>query len=1082
MARGRSLPEFLRFSISTKVTFGLSIGLGILLVLGALSLYSVDEFFETGQEVRRLLQIRENLEGLRRNIERAELLQFRYQLTGDRAEQGEFTRLTARVAREIENLGGMLVMADQKQRLDQLKGTVRARFDLLAEAMLKRGSDSTVAALLLSEHSAKAGAAVHELVDAIGESQRRLARESGARVENLVRLLVRLAIGGGTIAVALLIWTIAVINRYEQGRKRAESELASARERLAFALEGSNSAAWDWDLPRDEIYLSAGWQQLLGAEARETTVAPATLLGLVHPEDVARVQSTIQGALAGSMADYHELHRVRRVDGRWIWILSRGRVVRRDARGQALRISGTNQDVTEHKTMEMALQEHDLQLQLALATAGMVRWDWNVTTDEFVWPEDPWRLVGPAPLRGYLELRDMVHPEDLVRFIRTLNNIVKTGEPYKDEYRVTRTDGTIVWVAARGYAVRDAEGKVVRVVGIAQDVSEIKQAEQALRASERELQLITDSVPAFISYADSKEHIRFCNRALATFVGARPEDLIGRPVRQLYSEEVYRVLQPYVRRALAGEKVQYQRSQTRSDGAVIDLDVTYIPRRGALGEIEGFYTLATDITELKRLDRMKSEFVSTVSHELRTPLTSIRGSLGILAGGVAGPLSDKVRGFIDIAKDNCERLIRLINDILDMEKIESGKMTFQLQVLDLSELIGQTVSANEGYAAQHGVRLQIVAPLPGAKVHADSDRLAQVLTNLISNACKFSPPQSSVDIAVSARGERVRVDVIDHGPGISETFRKRIFQKFSQEDSTDMRQKGGTGLGLSISRAIIEGLGGEIGFDTEVGKGSTFYFYLPQWRDTTAPAAAPSARARLLICEGDAEAGKRLQIMAEKAGYESDIARSAAEVRSLLRARPYVAMTLDFNLADQDTLALMHEVHADPATSRLPVIVLSADWEDGTLQIGSGNLGVVDWLSKPIDEQRLLADLESVRCAGARPRILHVEDDADVRNIVATIARDTADFEAAGSLAEARARLGREKFDLILLDLGLPDGSGWELLPLINSLVPPVRVVIFSAQDADHDNEVRPFAFLVKSQTSEQQLLGVIREAVKRNA
>ena len=1060
----------------------------MLLMLGTFGFYGAGEFFKAGQEVRRLLQVRGDLEVLRRNIEGVESTQFRYQLTGDPSDHRAYTQLTSGVFRQIEDLRGMLVAPDQKDRLDELKRTVGTRFEVLAEAMLKRGTGGAGTALLLSERSAEAGKKVQEIVDAIGERERQLIKESGERVENLVRRLLTLAFWGGAIALGLLIWTIAVINRYEQDRRRAEGELANAQERLAFALEGSKSAAWDWDLPRNEVFLSAGWLQILGSEARETTTTPAALLGLVHPDDAGRVQTAIKGALAGASADYSEEHRVRRIDGKWIWILSRGRVVRRDDKGDPLRITGTNQDVTERKAIELALQQHDLQLQLALATAGMVRWDWNITADEFVWPENPWRLLGPAPRDGYLGLRDMVHPEDLVHFIRTLDHTVKTGEPYKDEYRVTRTDSTIVWVSARGYAVREAEGKVARVIGVAQDVSEIRQAERALRASEQELRLITDSVPAFIGYADANENLLFCNLALATFVGKRPKDLIGRPLRQLYGEEVYRVLQPYAQRALAGEKVQFQRRQATRDGALIDLDVTYIPRRGALGAVEGFYSLITDITELKRLDRMKSEFVSTVSHELRTPLTSIRGSLGILAGGVAGPLSDKVRGFIDIAKDNCERLIRLINDILDMEKIESGKMTFQLQVFDLMELIGQTVKANEGFAAQHGVRLQLVSPRPGTKVQADSDRLAQVLTNLISNACKFSPAQASVDIAVSGHDERIRVDVIDHGPGISETFRKRIFQKFSQEDSSDMRQKGGTGLGLSISKAIIEGLGGEIGFDTEAGKGSTFYFYLPQWREPGAPsaaapsAAAPPARARLLVCEGDAEAGQRLQSMADKAGYDSDIARSAAEARSLLRARPYVAMTLDFNLSDQDALALMREVHADPATSGLPVIVLCADWEGGKLKAGSGSLGVVDWLSKPIDEKRLLADLASVKRAGARPRILHVEDDADVRNVVATIARGIADFAAAGSVAQARARLEREKFDLVLLDLGLPDGSGWELLPLINGLVPPVRVVIFSAQDAANGNETQPYAFLVKSQTSEQRLIEVIRDAVKTTA
>ena len=202
----------------------------------------------------------------------------------------------------------------------------------------------------------------------------------------------------------------------------------------------------------------------------------------------------------------------------------------------------------------------------------------------------------------------------------------------------------------------------------------------------------------------------------------------------------------------------------------------------------------------------------------------------------------------------------------------------------------------------------------------------------------------------------------------------------------------------------------------------------------------------------------------------------------MLRERSYIAMTLDLDLSDQEAVALMREVRSNPETAGLPVIALCVDLDEGTLKAGSASLGVLDWLSKPIDEQRLFADLQSVQRAGGRPRILHVEDDADVRNVVATIARDIADFEAAGSVAQARGRLEREKFDLVLLDLGLPDGSGWELLPLINRLVPPVRVVIFSAQDAGHGSETLPYAFLVKSQTSEQRLIDVIREAVKTMA
>lgn len=824
-------------SFSTKVTLGLSVGLCFLLVLGALGGYSIAEFYDTGREVRRLLEVRTRLETVRRHVDQAEVAQLRFQLTVEAGEAEAFRRMMIEVSRDLEELRAKLLIPDQIARFDQLREAVHARFGVLGEAMRKRAAGTAATGVLFGERGNSVGREVDRLIDAIAQRQQQLVRANAEKVEYLVSALVKLSILGCGVAVALLVWTILIINRNERDRQRAEVDLANARERLNDALEGSTSAAWDWNLRRDEIYLSAGWAQIVGTSGGETTVKPEQLLALVHPEDLVAVQNALRDALAGATPDYRIEHRVRRADGTWVWILSRGKVVRRDSAGYAERVTGTNQDVSERKAIELALKEHDDRLQLALAAAGMVRWDWNVEKDEFVWPDSPARLVGPEPRSGYSALPDLVHPEDLPHFFKTLQRTVQTGEPYKDEYRLARTDGKLVSVAASGYVARDDLGHTVRLVGVAQDISDIKQAEAALRASERELRLITDSVPALIGYVDAEQTLRFCNRALAAFAGARVEQLVGTPLRELFGDDVYGVIAPYAQRALAGERVQFQRSQKKSGGGIVDLDVSYIPRRGALGEVEGFYSLLTDITELKRLDRMKSEFVSTVSHELRTPLTSIRGSLGILAGGVAGPLSDKVRGFIDIAKDNCERLIRLINDILDMEKIESGKMTFKLEALELMPLIKRAIEANEGFAAQHSVRLQLVSELPDTKVQGDADRLAQVLTNLISNACKFSPAGASVDVSASSDGERVRVAVIDHGPGIAAEFRQRIFQKFSQEDSSSVRQKGGTGLGLSISKAIVEGLGGGIGFDSEIGRGSSFYFHLPRWREATNPGA-----------------------------------------------------------------------------------------------------------------------------------------------------------------------------------------------------------------------------------------------------
>jgi signal transduction histidine kinase len=239
--------------------------------------------------------------------------------------------------------------------------------------------------------------------------------------------------------------------------------------------------------------------------------------------------------------------------------------------------------------------------------------------------------------------------------------------------------------------------------------------------------------------------------------------------------------------------------------------------------------------ERKRLERLKDEFVSTVSHELRTPLTSIAGSLGLLTGNVAGSLPKSAERLLEIAHTNSVRLVRLVNDILDIEKLESGHVAFDFRKIPVRALVDQTVDAIRGFAEGHRVKVRIEAAGVVDDIRADTDRLAQVVTNLLSNAIKFSPPGGEVVIAVEKQVEinAVCITVRDHGPGISVDFKSRIFEKFAQADATNARRKGGTGLGLSIAKQIIDRLGGEIGFADAPGGGTIFYVELPIWNNMT---------------------------------------------------------------------------------------------------------------------------------------------------------------------------------------------------------------------------------------------------------
>jgi signal transduction histidine kinase len=252
-------------------------------------------------------------------------------------------------------------------------------------------------------------------------------------------------------------------------------------------------------------------------------------------------------------------------------------------------------------------------------------------------------------------------------------------------------------------------------------------------------------------------------------------------------------------------------------------------QRSADGPAARLIGISLDVTELKRLERVKSEFVSTVSHELRTPLTSLRGSLGLVINEAAGGVAENAKALLRMADRNAERLGALIEDLLDVESIDSGKLRLELREQPLQPLIRQALDANTPYAAQHQVTFELTSTVTDATARVDAQRILQVMTNLLSNAVKFSPSEAAVSVTLTQpTPQRLRVEVRDRGPGISAQFQEKVFTLFAQGDASDSRPKGGTGLGLAISKTLIEYMGGVIGFATNDGGGTTFFFELPK--------------------------------------------------------------------------------------------------------------------------------------------------------------------------------------------------------------------------------------------------------------
>jgi signal transduction histidine kinase/DNA-binding response OmpR family regulator len=523
-------------------------------------------------------------------------------------------------------------------------------------------------------------------------------------------------------------------------------------------------------------------------------------------------------------------------------------------------------------------------------------------------------------------------------------------------------------------------------------------------------------------------------------------------------------------------------------------------RNDEIGKLaKGIFAFQTQLIEAKKvrdeqskireeIDKAKSEFISTVSHELRTPLTSIKGALGLMRSGSFDEQPNKLRPMLDIAYNNSERLVALINDILDMEKIEAGMLRFMMQPTDLASLLEEAVEANQSYGDKYDVTFTCSGTDEPLLVNGDKDRLMQVLANLFSNAAKFSPRGGQVEVSLLREGDWARIAVKDSGNGIPEAARETIFEKFTQADSSDQRQMGGTGLGLSIAKMMVEKLDGAVSFTTEVGKGTTFYVDIPMLADIALEAVSEikppvnTHSPHLLICEDEPDVANLLKLMLEKAGYSTRIAQTAFEAKQLLKTESFDGLTLDLVLPDKNGITLLQELRADPKIQNLPVVVVSAYVDEGKEQLKGDAFGMIEWIQKPIDAPLLMSKLERAlgHVPNTKPHILHVEDEVSIRHIVSSLIGDKANIVNAGSLKEAKAALALESFDLVITELELPDGNGKSLLPLLKispQISPPV--VIFAAKDPSDEVVKSVQAVLTKSQASNKDILQVIQAAME---
>ncbi|MDX6322404.1 MAG: hypothetical protein QOF52_2262 [Propionibacteriaceae bacterium] len=599
-----------------------------------------------------------------------------------------------------------------------------------------------------------------------------------------------------------------------------------------------------------------------------------------------------------------------------------------------------------------------------------------------------------------------------------------------------------------------------------------------LRRLTRRSELLLSSVADGIYGVNRDGLITSVNPVAAKTLGYGPEDLIGKDAHVIFHANQedgtpFPAESCYISEAIREGIVSSAEEDiyVRADGREIPVEVTASPLTSDIS-VEGAVVVFRDVTQRREVDRLKTEFVSIVSHELRTPLTSIRGSLGLLAGGALGVLPPGATRMIDIALDSSERLTRLINDILDIERIESGALPMEVGDHTAQVLIEAAMAQVQVLAAEAGVT--VVTSSVNGRVHADADRVVQTLINLLGNAIKFSPAGSQVIVAAAVRGAFVQFSVVDRGRGIPTDKLDSVFTRFEQVDSSDAREKGGTGLGLAISRSLIERLGGRIWAERNPNGGTTFRFTLP--RVTESDHVDDGSHGPLVIvCDDDEYVVEVLSEVLQQRGYRAVGVSTGHEALELITLEQPAAVLLDLVMPGTSGGDVVAALKRRPETQDIPVVVVSGLSPGGHAGLESQTAG---WLVKPVDQERLSQTVAAaIADHPARGTVLLVEDDRDLANVIRTLfERRGLTVYYAATKVEALRHLRTIQPQVMILDLHLPDGDGIELVAEIrrNQRLAQMPVVVYSAVDIDDKARdslrLGPTAFLTKGRASPQQL------------
>ena len=620
-------------------------------------------------------------------------------------------------------------------------------------------------------------------------------------------------------------------------------QLRESEERYALAMRAINEAIYDYDVTTDHIYYAERIYDVLDVD-RELMRTAKDWRTLIHADDLGRYIDAFGSHIKGVTPRFECDYRYRSRSGEWRWCRQHG-IALRNAQGRTMRVVGSIGDVTQFKETEQALQQSEERYDFALRAIREGVYDWDIVADTVYYSDRVRAVLGftPEELGTPQDWLKRLHPEDLPRYRAAhVEHFKGQTDRYECEYRYRGKDGAWRWARTHGVALRDSAGRAVRMIGSTGDITRLKQAEEALRQSEERYAIATKVATEGMYEWNVADGLLFVSEHTKAFFPSgvpptaeawnsliHPDDYAGyqAALRDHFKGITARLEHEY-RIASAGGEYRW----------VIDRGIAV---RDAGGHAVRLVGAVTDVTARKRAEqalrdaraqaeaasREKSQFLANMSHELRTPLNAVIGFSEVLHDGMFGELNTKQREYVHDILESSQHLLSLINDVLDLSKIEAGRMELELAEFDVAAALERALSLVKERAQRHGVRVSLDA-LPGlGTLRADERKFKQIMLNLLSNAVKFTAEGGSVTVLAARVVHGIEVRVSDTGVGIAPEDHAAVFEEFKQVGRDYTKKAEGTGLGLTLTKRFVELHGGEIRLESALGQGSTFTITLP---------------------------------------------------------------------------------------------------------------------------------------------------------------------------------------------------------------------------------------------------------------